>query len=674
MILYFDSLITDIPFNKTFVDPNRWIRNACPTYAMPSKVDIAKYTLASYAQYPWSHVLIRFTLADTSRMEEFKSYAQSLFPTATIIQGNSTNQTEYRKSLAILNEWDDDWIWYSPNNDHPITTYDLSIIDTVLAKAQSYEDQYDYISVMYSHFSEFINMPRVGSRFWKLFGRDTTIIDETEDTLTYLQARGDNTGIQIVNKKLFAFWFDAREMGDAVVYRSEDVRKFGATLNQLITVPKREIAAHFDGYSHTVKGFAEIAPDQVPPLMIPKGFFNNDIKIKYGFNVYDPDYTNVNPCAHNYSFENPRNGTDIKSTLSHLPYFWKKHISEIISNPDLIEETVKHATQKNLAISTNPYSLKHKKLTLQTLAFIFRIVRREMLPYYTAKLRKNKNGVLRRMHRILKLHPNSHPYLSGDTFRSFAHHIHDMDRDVNPLRIKKQDIVFVQSPRLAEFIKDVHPKITTPYVLITHNGDENINETYLPFIMSSTVIHWFAQNTQITHPKITPLPIGLENKWYFLHGIPSYFDRLRRHVVRKKNLILYKFTVQTNPPERTRALEVLNMHPLSTTFTDWRESFAYLNTLQDNTFVASPPGNGEDCHRTWEAMYLRTIPIVKRSALADYFVSLDLPIIVIDDWSELQKFTTHTLEELYTAMEPKFNNPALWSDFWKTKIMEQTVR
>ena len=28
-------------------------------------------------------------------------------------------------------------------------------------------------------------------------------------------------------------------------------------------------------------------------------------------------------------------------------------------------------------------------------------------------------------------------------------------------------------------------------------------------------------------------------------------------------------------------------------------------------FVASPSGNGLDCHRTWEALLLRSIPIVK---------------------------------------------------------------
>jgi hypothetical protein len=378
MILYFDSFITDIPFNKTFVDPNKWVRDANHAYAMPNKVDIAKYSLASYATYPWSQVLIRFELEDQSRVEEFENYARSLFPNATIMRTRSANQAEYRKSLAILNEWDDDWIWYAPNNDHPIVTPDLSIIDTVLKKAQSFSDTHTYISVMYSHFSEFINVMRPGNPFWKQFGQDTTVIDEDADTITYVQTNGENAGIQIVNKNLFTYWFDGIEMGDARVVRSEDVRKFHTTPNQVMVMPKREIVAHFDGYSHTVRGLAEISADQVPPLIIPAGFFENNIKIKYGFSDYDPAYTNINPLARDYSFENSQTGTDLKLAKQQFPLFWKNRIAELKENTDLSPEAVEKAVAHNRAVTTHPYSLRYKKCNVQTLKYIFRHIRHRL--------------------------------------------------------------------------------------------------------------------------------------------------------------------------------------------------------------------------------------------------------------------------------------------------------
>ena len=39
------------------------------------------------------------------------------------------------------------------------------------------------------------------------------------------------------------------------------------------------------------------------------------------------------------------------------------------------------------------------------------------------------------------------------------------------------------------------------------------------------------------------------------------------------------------------------------------------NLFQNFTFIYSPEGTGIDCHRTWEALYLNTIPIMKRNHL-----------------------------------------------------------
>ena len=282
------------------------------------------------------------------------------------------------------------------------------------------------------------------------------------------------------------------------------------------------------------------------------------------------------------------------------------------------------------------------------------------------------NGTKRRIFRFLKLHPTSYPYLSGDTFRALAQHIHDMNSSIEPDHVQARDILFVQSPRLQDFFAEIHPKIKHPYILITHNGDENITEKYLPYL-NGNIIHWFAQNCLIVHPKITPLPIGLENKWYHLHGIPSYFNKLRSQKTEKEFKILYKFNVATNPLARSLALSVLDVHPLAETYTDWRESFSYLSTLQKYAFVASPAGNGEDCHRTWEAMYLGTIPILRRSVLSEYFVSLGLPIVIIDNWSELADFDEEKLRFLYATMSPQLANVSLFANFWLNKIKNDNI-
>ena len=43
-----------------------------------------------------------------------------------------------------------------------------------------------------------------------------------------------------------------------------------------------------------------------------------------------------------------------------------------------------------------------------------------------------------------------------------------------------------------------------------------------------------------------------------------------------------------------------------------------------------------DCHKTWEALYMKSIPIVTRWHGAEKFKEMGIPIIIIDDWSELK--------------------------------------
>eukprot|EP01041_Mallomonas_annulata_P004070 gene4070-8097_t len=52
-------------------------------------------------------------------------------------------------------------------------------------------------------------------------------------------------------------------------------------------------------------------------------------------------------------------------------------------------------------------------------------------------------------------------------------------------------------------------------------------------------------------------------------------------------------------------------------------------------FEISPHGNGLDCHRTYEALALRMIPIVRTSPLDAMYLALELPVIIVDHWNEI---------------------------------------
>jgi hypothetical protein len=84
----------------------------------------------------------------------------------------------------------------------------------------------------------------------------------------------------------------------------------------------------------------------------------------------------------------------------------------------------------------------------------------------------------------------------------------------------------------------------------------------------------------------------------------------------------------------------------------------------DYAFVVSPHGNGLDCHRTWEALSLGCIPIVKTSVLDPLF--LELPVLVVQNWSDI------TLDVLAKTVEDfkgrSFNYDKLLLRYWVDQI------
>ena len=68
--------------------------------------------------------------------------------------------------------------------------------------------------------------------------------------------------------------------------------------------------------------------------------------------------------------------------------------------------------------------------------------------------------------------------------------------------------------------------------------------------------------------------------------------------------------------------------------------------MRKTMFVPSPAGNGIDCHRTWEALYLGAVPVVLRS---EYFGESNWPVLVVDSWSELLEKKSNELKDIYIS-------------------------
>ena len=80
------------------------------------------------------------------------------------------------------------------------------------------------------------------------------------------------------------------------------------------------------------------------------------------------------------------------------------------------------------------------------------------------------------------------------------------------------------------------------------------------------------------------------------------------------------------------------------------------------SFVLSPLGNGLDCIRTYEALCLGCIVIIQKSCLNHASIYSDLPVLIVNEYSEINEALLNVTLELFS--KKKFNYEKLYMNYW----------
>ena len=246
-------------------------------------------------------------------------------------------------------------------------------------------------------------------------------------------------------------------------------------------------------------------------------------------------------------------------------------------------------------------------------------------------------------------------------------------------RIEEGDSVYICSSALINFMNNVLPSLNKNIVLVTGDSDTMISSTstYQRILVCPYIKKWFAQNCLIAHYKIVHIPIGTYYHAYFdaiNHINPwakTYSHALEQEAAIKHILTCaapfwlrtYKcystFHFQLDRGDRREAY-----HSIPSSLIDYEPtpvSRLISHTNQSTyAFVVSPYGGGYDCHRTWEAIILGCIPIVKTSGMDPLFA--DLPVLIIKKWSDItQELLDKTIVEF---KDTSFNYEKLKLKYW----------
>ena len=145
-----------------------------------------------------------------------------------------------------------------------------------------------------------------------------------------------------------------------------------------------------------------------------------------------------------------------------------------------------------------------------------------------------------RWNKTFKRRPSSAPLLSGDTYRSLCDVLYDDTHRCTASEIFSGSYVFISSPLLDDFTTHVLPEVSQNFTLITHDGDTNItDEAHFRIVAGNPFLNrWFAQNCTLEHPKVMPLPIGLEDRWRHNAGVLTDFKKFIKENCKKAKIIV----------------------------------------------------------------------------------------------------------------------------------------
>ena len=263
--------------------------------------------------------------------------------------------------------------------------------------------------------------------------------------------------------------------------------------------------------------------------------------------------------------------------------------------------------------------------------------------------------------------------------------------DFNKLNSNGKIIIFsLHSQGLLNNILMFLDKIQVPFIIISAMEDTQLPleiDTDLMNSITSNIHfkHWFSINKTIPNNNyFTSIPYVL-NYWT-LSKMPYFGENIQDY--NEQNSIITNISNESLHFSKRIPIIYGNFH---LNFTDdrhggWRRKL--LNIIPDNiiyyeqsiikrsesyknmskySFVVSPFGHGFDCIRTFEALCLGCIVIMKKSFLD--IIYEELPVLLVDEWTDVNK---ELLDKTLIEFSNKtFNYEKLKMKYWVDLVQSQ---
>tara|TARA_B100000405_G_scaffold205883_1_gene144694 strand:- start:1363 stop:2286 length:924 start_codon:yes stop_codon:yes gene_type:complete len=171
------------------------------------------------------------------------------------------------------------------------------------------------------------------------------------------------------------------------------------------------------------------------------------------------------------------------------------------------------------------------------------------------------------------------------------------------------------------------------FIIFTNLEDTPIDD-YIYESIPKNVVRIVAANAITFGDKVIPAPYGVQRR------MNPNDDRIEilKHYMDERDPRSYRLLyvgINENSHEERKGLNNLFIkNPWATVETGRVDFETYLDHMRRCKFVLCPRGNAIDCHRNWESIYMRRVPVMKRTPLLEEMYK-DYQVLFVDDYTEI---------------------------------------
>jgi hypothetical protein len=206
--------------------------------------------------------------------------------------------------------------------------------------------------------------------------------------------------------------------------------------------------------------------------------------------------------------------------------------------------------------------------------------------------------------------------------------------------VKDVDRVYVENLMTNNDLLKLCSEFTDMNFIIFTGFEDTPIDNYIFDKIPDNVLKIFASNSISFGGKVIPIPYGLQRRMYSGDNRQDILSNLLQNNfdVEPSRLLYINHNINTNLIERGNLSDVFkdkNWVSINLERLDYK---SYLSNIKRHKFMICPSGyaQGCDCHRDWEVLYMKRVPIVKDSIyLRTIFKGL--PILFVKEFNEISE-------------------------------------